>query len=723
MDTTPSSTGPHLAVDSLGLAVLTFDDPGRGANVLTREVMTTLAGHLETVGSEAAKGQIHALLIRSGKADSFIAGADVSAIAAIGSVDEGVESARLGQAIYQRLADLPIPTLAAVHGFCMGGGTELALACDVRAISDAPGSRFALPEVQLGILPGWGGTTRLPRLVGLQAALDLLLTGKACKASKAERIGLADHVFPASQFEERTEELARQLAAGPWDARRPKRPFVTRLLEGNPVGRAVIRKAARKQVLKLTDGNYPAPLRILDVVAKSEGESLSTALDYEALALGELIVSPECRGLVHVFNLRERARKAPWAAGGEASSVDHIAVIGAGVMGGGIAQLAAYNGITARIKDIRHEAVASGLAYAEGIFAKAVQRRKLMRREAAQKMSLISGGVDYAGVQNADVVIEAVVERMDVKKAVLAEVETKVSDEAILATNTSSLSVDEMSAELSRPGKFGGMHFFNPVHRMPLVEIVRGSRTSADTVETLAALAVRLGKVPVVTGDGPGFLVNRILAPYLNEAGFLLDEGFDAEAIDRIWKRFGMPMGPYRLIDEVGIDVMRHAGETMHQAFGKRMSPAPSLEALGESGRLGKKGDLGFYVYENGKQAGFDPHVYEAAGVHRSREDPDEAKVIQRLSLTMINEAARILGEGIVNSAGDVDLGMIMGTGFPPFRGGLLKHADTLGSATVLSLLQGLETTHGSRFGPSEVLIDLARQNTSFYKAFPSPSR
>lgn len=712
---------PRLDIDSGGVGVVTFHDPDRGQNVLTLEVMEVLQSIVDEAQEAAASGVLRAILFRSAKPGSFIAGADVKAIAAVEDGRAGVEAARQGQALFGRIAALPVPTMAAIQGTCLGGGTELALSCDYRVAADDDRTRIGLPEVQLGILPAWGGTTRLPRLLGLSAALGVILTGKPLSTFRARRIGLVHCLLPHQQFDERSLEMMRILARG--DAlppgRKRRRGLATRLLDGTPPGRALVLRGARTRVRKRTGGHYPAPFKVLDVIRGSMGKSLARGLELEARAVGELLVSPVCKNLLFLFNLREAARKGPWGVGGRAGQVGRMAVIGAGPMGGGIAQVAAYNGIPVRMKDIRHEAVAGGLAHARSIFDGAVKRRSLRKREAARRMGLISGGIDYAGTGSADVVVEAVIENMAVKRAVLQEVEGKVRPDAIIATNTSSLSVDEMAAVLERPGRFAGMHFFNPVHRMPLVEIVQGAATDPDTVETLAALAVRLGKVPVVTRDAPGFLVNRILGPYLIEAGHLLDEGWDAAAVDRAWKRFGVPMGPYRLMDEVGIDIVTHAGRTMAKAFGERMAPAASLAALAGSGRLGRKGGKGFYRYSKGRETGIDPSVYWDMQVSARRSTPDAALVVDRLVLAMINEAARVLQAKIVVSAADVDLGMVMGTGFPPFRGGLLKYADDRGLGDVLGAITTLHESHGDRYRPCALLTELGQAGETFHGAFP----
>ena len=725
---------PRFRIDADGVGRITFDDPGRGHNILTEPVVRVLEGIVAQADGAARDGTLRALLVESAKPGSFIAGADVTAIAAVAeSGDPGVaiEAVRAGQALFGRVAPLPVPTVAAIHGISLGGGTELALACDYRVCDDDDRTRIGLPEVQLGILPAWGGATRLPRLVGLRAALGLMLTGKPARVSKARRIGLVDRVFPRQQFRERSLEFARSLAAGDGtdgaarSGRRATRKKRRRgvagwLLDGTAPGRAIVLRTARKQVVKRTGGHYPAPFRILEVVRKGFGRSIAESLELEAKAAGQLVASPECRNLLFLFQLREGARKGPWATGGRAAPVGRMAVIGAGQMGGGIAQVAAYNDLPVRMKDVRHEAVAGGLAHARSIFDGAVKRRSLRRRDATRKMGLISGGLDYAGVGQADLVVEAVVERMDIKKTVLKEVEDVVGPDAVIATNTSSLSVDEMASVLERPGRFAGMHFFGPVHRMPLVEVVRGEKTDPDTIETIAALVVRMGKVPVVTGDGPGFLVNRILGLALNEAGHLLDEGYDVEALDRIWTDFGMPMGPCRLIDEVGMDIARHAGDSLAEALGERMAPSASLVALAEAGRPGRKGGRGFYLYENGKMKGLDRTVYRDMGQSARRDSSNPARACDRIVLAMVNEAARILADGIVGSAADVDLGMVMGTGFPPFRGGLLRYADDRGLDEVLAVLEGFAGEVGNRFQPSGLLVELAQSGETFHSAFPA---
>ena len=611
-----SAAGPFFEVDDRGIAWITFDDPERKLNVLTEAVMRTLAVVVAEVAELGQRGEARAAVVRSGKPTSFVAGADVSAIEAVESPEEGSRASTFGQEILRTLELLPIPTVAAIHGICFGGGLEMSLACTRRVASDSPKTKLGLPEVQLGILPAWGGTTRLPRLIGLQAALDLLLTGRNVSASRAWRLGLVDEVFPAALFERKAAEFALALADGV-PRRRRRKPISKRLLENTSPGRWIVHSTARKQILAKTGGHYPAPLRILEVVRSSAGRSVERCFELEAAAAGELIASRVSKNLIHVFHMREAARKGI-AEGVEPVAVSRMGVLGAGVMGGGIAQLVAYNGVRVRVKDIHHEAVSGALRHARSLFDRSVRRRRLSALEARQRMELISGGLDYDGFGQLDLVVEAIVENMQVKRSVLADVEARTSAHCVIASNTSTLSIDGMAQALSRPESFVGMHFFNPVHKMPLVEVVRGSRTTERAVGTVYALALRLGKVPVVTSDGPGFLVNRILGPYLNEAGFLLEDGISIESIDRVALEFGMPMGPLRLIDEIGIDIMRHAGATLYEALGDRLAPAPTFVALGESGRLGRKGGSGFYTYENGKEKGVDSSVYAELGPRRS---------------------------------------------------------------------------------------------------------
>ncbi len=700
-----------LQVDPDGIAWLTLDRPESKANILTRGVMERLDSLLAEVEAGAADGRIHALVIKSAKPGMFIAGANIDEIVDITDPAEGEAGARKGQTVFLRLDRLPVVTIVAIDGVCLGGGTELALACDYRIAADTLATRIGLPEIQLGIIPGFGGTTRLPRLVGLAAALPLILTGKPVSASRALRMGLVHERVHPSILLERSRAVAAEALAG----RRPparKRSLMERAT-GTGLGRKLVLKQARKQVMKETKGHYPAPLAALQTLERIESLPLEAALAEEARTLGQLIVTPVSKNLIHVFRLLEGAKKPVTAAAPR--GVRKVGVVGAGVMGGGIAQLLAYRGLEVRLKDIAAPALGHGLKTARELFDKLVKRGRLHRREAERMMSAISPTLDYTGFGTTELVIEAVVERIDVKKNVLGELEGQVELGTVLTSNTSALSITEMQEALARPADFCGMHFFNPVNRMPLVEIVRGQETGDEAVATVWALTRKLDKTPLVVRDGPGFLVNRILAPYMNEAGWLLADGASVESIDRALVAFGMPMGPLRLLDEVGLDVAHHVSGILYEAFGDRMQPAPALERLPETRRLGRKGGLGFYTYQGGREQQVDAAIYAALGLPAQRREIPRATIQERCVLVMVNEAARVLAEGIVRDAGDVDLGLITGTGFPPFRGGLLRYADTLGIATVLEKLESYARELGPRFEPAPLIRERAAAGSRFY--------
>ena len=702
-----------LEHDGDGVARLVFDRPSSRVNLLTTEVMARLDALLVEIEERIRAGEIRAVLVRSGKEGTFIAGADIQEIVAITDPAVGEAAAREGQRIYRRLERLDVPTVAAVDGACLGGGTELILACGYRLASDRPETRIGLPEVRLGILPGFGGTTRLPRLIGPVAALDLILTGRTVDAQRARKLGLIDEAVPVAALYERAEALARERAAAADRPRPRRRPLGTRLLEDTPPGRVLLLRKARQRVVEETGGHYPAPLAILDVMRRSLGAPLERAFALEAEALGRLIVTPTSKNLIHVFTLMEAAKKSG-PAGVEPRVVERAAVLGAGVMGGGIAHLLADHDVPVRLKDIKSDALALGLRHARSLFDRSVQRRRLARREAERRILDIAPSLEYTGFAAADIVIEAVVERLDVKRAVLREAESHVRPGCVLASNTSSLSITTMQEALERPADFCGMHFFNPVHRMPLVEVVRGRASSEEAVATVFAFARRLGKTPVIVNDGPGFLVNRVLSPYLNEAGRLLEEGATIERIDRTLVDFGMPMGPLRLLDEIGLDVARHAGAVMHEQLGERMAAPSSLAVIGEVGLLGRKSERGFYLYDAEGETGLNEEVARLIDAPADRA-PDEVEIRDRCVLAMVNEAARVLDDGIAAEAGSVDLAMITGTGFPPFRGGLLRYADSLGTRAVLARLQELHAAHGSRFEPAPLLLRLAGAGRGFY--------
>ncbi len=710
----------QLDIGDDGLGVLTFDRPGERVNSFSREVFEEFSEVLLRLPREP---RLRGLLIRSGKPDTFIAGADVREFVSIpaGQIREG--SAR-GQALFEQLARLPVPTVAAINGVCLGGGTELALACDYRLMSDSPKAKIGLPEVRLGIFPAWGGCTRLPRVVGLAAAMDLILTGKQLDARRAKKIGLVDERVPAAIFEDWSRRFAREKLGTrkPRPGPRGKRGLRDWALEKNPLGRRLLFKAAREKLLKETGWHYPAPLEALSVLEESCGLPIEAALEIENDHIADVFGGEVQRNLLAIFFWTEEVKKETGVADPAVRprEVSRIGVLGAGVMGGGIAQLAADRGLPARMKDIDPKALAHGYAAAAAVWKQAIEHRRLKPRELPAKMGLLSGTLDYSGFARCEVTIEAVVEKLGVKRAVLKEWEAVVPREAIFASNTSTLPIGEIAAGALGPDRVVGMHFFNPVHRMPLVEVIRGGLSSDESVATIFALAKALQKTPVVVKDSPGFLVNRILGPYLSEAVRLVKEGCRIEDVDRVMTNFGMPVGPLALLDDVGLDVAVKAGEVLQAAFPDRMKAAGD-EALAASGRLGRKTGGGFYDYRAGKRAAPSPRAYEILGVEPAKIPPVlEDEIEARLVLSMVNEAALCLSDEVVSAPSKLDLAMLFGTGFPPFRGGLLRHADSLGITRLLASLEDLASRRGTRFQPAPLIRDMARSGARFHSDNPA---
>lgn len=694
-----------------GVAVLTLDLPGEKVNKLTTRVMEELSGILDTI---AADREIKALVITSAKRGTFIAGADIAEIRDITDAARGEELSRRGQAMLQKIENLPIPTVAAIQGACLGGGFELALACSHRVVSDDPRTSLGLPEVKIGIIPGFGGTQRLPRLAGLTNALAMITTGGSVPAKKARRLGLADQVVHNEHLLDAAIGLALHAAGRPRPTGiRAGRTILIRLLESNPLTRSLILRSARKRIFAETRGNYPAPVEALEPVRTGLSENLAAGYASEARTIGRLIVSEESKNLITVFYLNEMLKK---EGGPSPSTARHAAVIGAGLMGGGISQLLAEKGIPVRMQDVTAQALAAGFRAADAIFRKRVNKGIIEPLLARDGMDRISGTTDLSGLARADIVVEAVVENLAVKKSVLRKFESLGRQDAIFATNTSSLSITELQSASARPGRVVGMHFFNPVEKMPLVEIVRGSKTTPEAVAAITALARRLGKLPVLVNDGPGFLVNRILMPYLGEALRMVEEGASVEPVDRALLNFGMPMGAFLLLDEIGIDVAHKVSLVLHQGLGDRIRPSGLLEKFSQEGRLGKKNGKGFYLYRDGKRGSADPAV--AAMVTRGARPAGsltDQMIVERCVLLMIKEAALCLEEGIIDRPDLLDAALIFGIGFPPFRGGLLRYADRLGASAVVVKMEAYARSHGDRFLPSASLRTRAEQGRGFY--------
>ncbi len=688
------------------LATLWFDLPGEKVNKFSSAVLLELSSVLDTIAASDAKK----VIVASRKRGIFIAGADIQEFTTVDGVEGAKAYVLLGQQVFTKLQKLKQTTVAAIDGVCLGGGCELALSCDWRVMSDSPKAQIGLPETKLGIFPAWGGTSKLPRLIGLPAALDIILNGKALDGKRAKRAGLVDEVV----------EPGIVLQVAKKFADRGKRKGGTRtkfLVEGNPIARNVIFSKARKAVLEQTKGHYPAPLKAIEVMDYAMSNGVERGMQREAEEAASLVGNDVAKNLVQLFFLMEESKKDPFAA--KPRDVSYVGVLGAGVMGGGIAQIVTdKTDAEVRMRDINWQAIGGGLKAASKVWKRKVERRSMTRGEMARKLARITGTTDWSGYQRADVVIEAVVESIPIKRQVLAEFEALAKPDAIFATNTSTIPITQIAAQAKRPENVVGMHFFNPVDRMPLVEIIRGEKTSEVAMVTTAKLARQLGKTVVYCNDGPGFVVNRILGPYMNESGFLLEEGNTIESLDKAMVDFGMPMGPMALLDEVGIDVASKVAVILSEAFASRMSQVSSVVAkLYADGRHGKKNGKGLYIYEDGKRKGPDSSVYKLLGI-RAPHPADAKAVVERMVFTMVNEASVILDEKIVASAGELDLAMIMGTGFPPFRGGLLRYADSLGIPYIVSRLDELSTRVGPRFRPNEPLKRLAERDGKFYQAY-----
>lgn len=705
--------GVRLEPGDDGIAHVVFDRPRRSVNLLGRELLLELDRILDLLTEQApARG----VLFRSAKPRMFIAGMDVEEIAAAQDGFEASEGARAGQRVFQKIADLPVPTACAIGGPCLGGGLELALACTVRVASDSPAVEIGLPEVQLGIVPGFGGTQRLPRLVGLASALDLILTGRRLDGRRALRIGLVDRVVPEAYLEREAAALLREVAAGGSGPRsRRRRPAWSRLLEGvGPLRRLVLARARKRTAARVSPEAYPAPFRALDAVEAAFALPLAQGLDLEARIVGELLNTRTAANLIWIFRSQRALKKDPAGVEAPPRRVRRVAVVGAGIMGGGIAQLVADRDVPVRLKDIRQEALLAALRTARGVWEERVRRGRLGARELRQKIGYISTTLDDTGLSKVDLVVEAVVEKLEVKQQVLAAVEERIGERAVFATNTSSIPISEIAARALRPERVVGLHFFNPVHRMPLVEVIAGQRSSPEAVATARAFALELGKTPVLVRDSPGFLVNRILTAYLNEAMRLLGEGVPTEAVDGAMSAFGMPVGPLALLDQVGLDTALHVGRVLEAAFGKRIGGGSVLAAMVDSGRLGSKSGRGFFRYRDGRRAGPDRQVYRLIEAPPARSLPAET-LQERMVLAMVNEAAVCLEDGVAREPRDVDLAMVLGTGFPPFRGGPLRYADSLGIAVVVDRLSRLADAHGERFRPAGLLREMVRQERTFY--------
>lgn len=646
-----------------GVYELSFNmDGNRAANLFTPQTLCELDAQLSDLES---KDDLRAIIFTSAKSKIFIAGADISLFSdafAEGTLGNLIE---LGQGVFQRISEMKCITVAAIHGACLGGGYELALACDYRVASDDRATKVGLPEVQLGILPGWGGSVRLPKQIGIMKAMSVILAGKVMPAKKAWKMGMVDAICPPECLFKKAIKMAQQ--------KKPVAPTFS--LQHNLIALRAIGAKARKQLLAKTHGNYPAPLAALDVMLKSVRLETREGLRLEKEAINTLSTTDVCANLLRIFFMNEDAKKKKWKALSVSLPAEkHVAVIGAGVMGAGIAHWNASKGAHTILKDISPQLVAKGMNTVSTFFNSGVKRRRLTKVQAKAGMEHVIPVAQDVPMHHVDFVIEAVVEKMSIKKQVFANLEKLLEPDAVLATNTSALSVSEIAKDLEHPERLIGIHFFNPVHRMPLVEIVRSEYTSDETVARAIKYVHFLGKTPVVVFDRPGFLVNRVLMPYVQRALLECQDGISPKEMDAALLKFGMPMGPIRLADEVGLDVVKHVGDYLGENLEGRDQACQTLESLIEKGELGKKTGSGYYEYENGKSKGINPHLK----IHPQKFDYHES-LCDRLIFPMVNEALACLEEEVVASVEDVDLGMIMGTGWAPFRGGPIAYGEKIG--------------------------------------------
>lgn len=698
-----------------GIAVVVFDTPDAPLNIISRRIKNEFISLFQRLESDQS---ISAAVLISGKPDTFIAGADIEEFLDWRTAAQAESASREGHALLDRLETLRTPVVAAIHGACLGGGLEASLACAWRIATDHPKTVLAVPEVQLGLFPGAGGTQRLPRTVGLQAALDMILTGKNVRARKARQIGLIHELVHPAILRDIAVERARELATGTRKRNASARPGGVKhlLLDDNPVGRSIVMRKAREEVLRKTHGNYPAPLAALDAVAASYG-GREHGFREEARLFGEMAMTPQCRELIFLFFATSALRKEEWPGATSAESVRRLGILGAGFMGSGIASVAVQHGAMVRLKDSDLARVGKGLGAVRDVLKERLTRKQITRQEMADQLLLIGGTTDYSGFRDVDLVIEAVFEDLAVKQTVVREVEATIPDHAIVASNTSTLPIARIAEASERPERVLGMHFFSPVHRMPLLEVIPHARTRPDFTGTAVGWGRSIGKTVVVVNDAPGFYVNRILAPYLNEAGALLDAGASIESVDKAMEEFGFPVGPFTLLDEVGLDIAAKSGAILHQAFGERMAPAHAMRAVVSAGRTGRKGKSGFYRYDDqGKKKDVDESVYALLS-NPARSSFTSGEIQQRCAFALVNEAARALEEGIIRSARDGDIAAVFGIGFPPFRGGPFRWIDAVGVSKVVDGLEDLSARFAPRFTPCDLLVSMARRGDRFYPA------
>ncbi len=708
-----------------GIAVITFDMPDESVNKLNSSLMKELEEVLEEIeGNTNLKG----VIFRSGKPNVFIVGADVFELDKITREQEALELLQDAHQLMNRLASSRIPVVAAIHGTCLGGGLEVALSCSYRICTDSPKTILGLPEVKLGLLPAAGGTQRLPRLVGLQAALDIMLTGRNVYPRSAKKMGLVDEVVYEHDLMLAARKAVRALASGKLKPDRPAQHGVLEtftsigtyldpkkltgaLLESNVLGQNVVFDQAKKMVLRKSRGLYPAPLELIECVRIGLRDGLDAGLQAERKAFARLVTGKVSKQLRNIFFATTELKKQSWG-DAKPEKAEMFGLLGGGLMGSGIATVLVDKGHWVRVKDVSYEALKKTQKYVYDVFSKKVGKA-LTRVDAEYRLDHLSVGTDYRGFENLDMVIEAVFEDLDLKHHIIRQCEERMREDAIFATNTSSIPISKLASVSQRPEQFIGMHFFSPVEKMPLLEVIVTEKTADWVTATAVDVGRRMGKFVIVVRDGTGFYTSRILGPYIREAANLMMDGAWIEEIDRAAKDLGYPVGPVTLLDEVGIDVAYKIGPVMYEAFGERFKPLQAMERLIADQRYGRKNKRGFYTYD-GKKKRVDQSVYKLFPEVEQRSLP-KAQIQQRLILGLCNEAAMCLEEGILFSPRDGDIGAIMGLGFPPLTGGPFRYMDSLGAAEIVRQLEGLVQKHGARFTPAKLLLDMAREGKLFY--------
>lgn len=692
------------------VAIITLDQPDSKVNTLDEAMIAQFSNILDDI--ETDNSILGAVLI-SGKENNFIAGADIEMFKVRDTAKEIEELSLSGHQILNRIEQFKKPIAVAIHGSCMGGGLELSMACHYRVASSHAKTVLSLPEVKLGILPGTGGTQRLPRLIGIQKSLSYMLTGKNMYARQAYKMGLLDELTHKDALEQAGIKAVHKISSNKFQ-RKDKRTFIEKLVEGNPIGRSIVYSQAKKQTLRQTKGNYPAPEKIIEAVEFGFKNGKEKGLLNEAKLFGELGATKESRALVNLFFAMNDAKKNP----GQdlVKPVSKIGVIGAGLMGSGIADVSINKGnYSVLLKDRDLASAAKGEKSIWADLNKKSKKRIITEFERDKIASRVTGTDSYEGFSDVDIVIEAVFEDLNLKHNIIKETEANTRNQTIFATNTSSLPISDIAKGASRPENVIGMHYFSPVQKMPLLEIITTDKTADWVTATTYDVGLKQGKTVIVVNDGPGFYTTRILAPFMNEALLLLEEGATIKFLDSIMKDFGYPVGPMALLDEVGFDVGAHVGDTMKPMFDSRGAKSSTkAQELVDAGYLGRKNKKGMYNYD-GKKKVINTDVYKYFGGD-NRTNPDKETAQFRMALTMMNEAAYCLQENILTSAKDGDLGAILGLGFPPFTGGPFRFIDQLGVNEVVKKLSDFENQFGPRFKPADILVDYAKTNKRFYE-------